>query len=328
MRTPRRRERVTHAGRTKNDVVSFGQIRRIKNLLQFLGKSLLDRLFLFFLVSRPHHRLKIAAQASNRGCRQHGFRCSSYARVKIDTAPRDRRCDRGSDIPIGNHSNHGVRRSDRLDESGVSRAIEHDHRNILDPLPQRLGNNRNDLFNRVADRHYVDPCSLHVANDLHAIGQLHHVKGRNIFERSLGVCFGRRGSQAADRPGQTLWQRSSCHQSGPRPDQIYGCRASRCQDVPLKNPRSIILDALTDDHFAANIHQIEHPPDRVARGSVSFFFFTSADPRQRVQSRRFGGPNKVKLDDSFQVFDKAADECAWRWRKVKLVRRKDSSGVH
>jgi hypothetical protein len=69
----------------------------------------------------------------------------------------------------------------------------------------------------------------------------------------------------------------------------------------FKYSRCVILDPLTDDHLAANVHQIEHSPDRVARGSVSFFFFASADPRQRVQSRRFGGPNKVKLDDSFQV---------------------------
>ena len=41
----------------------------MKDLLQFLGKSLVDRLFLFFLVSRPHHRLDIAAQTANRGCR-------------------------------------------------------------------------------------------------------------------------------------------------------------------------------------------------------------------------------------------------------------------
>jgi trehalose utilization protein len=70
---------------------------------------------------------------------------------------------------------------------------------------------------------------------------------------------------------------------------------------PFENPRSIILDSLTDDHLTANVHQIEHAPDRVACGSVSFFFFASADPRQRVQGRRFGGPKKVKLDDPFQV---------------------------
>ena len=70
---------------------------------------------------------------------------------------------------------------------------------------------------------------------------------------------------------------------------------------PFENPRSIVLDSLTDDHLAANVHQIEHAPNRVARGSVSFFFFASADPWQRVQGRRFGRPKKVKLDDPFQV---------------------------
>ncbi len=61
---------------------------------------------------------------------------------------------------------------------------------------------------------------------------------------------------------------------------------------PFEDPGSIILDPLPDDHLAANVHQIEHSPDRIARGSVSFFFFASADPRQRVQCRRFGGPQE------------------------------------
>src|ERR1700693_1965132 len=75
---------VTYAGRAENDVISSGEIRRIKDSLQF--SSLLDRLFFFILVSRPHHRLKIAAKTPNRGCGQHGFRGSSFSRAKGDTA--------------------------------------------------------------------------------------------------------------------------------------------------------------------------------------------------------------------------------------------------
>ena len=78
---------VTYAGRAENDVVSSGEIRRIKDSLQFLRSSLLDRLFLFFLVSRPHHRLEIAAKTSNCGCGQpasgHGFCTYSLGFVAI-----------------------------------------------------------------------------------------------------------------------------------------------------------------------------------------------------------------------------------------------------
>src|SRR5271163_1799590 len=71
---------------------------------------------------------------------------------------------------------------------------------------------------------------------------------------------------------------------------------------PFENPGRIILDPFTDDHLATNIYQIEHPPDRVTGGRVSLFLFASADPGQRVQGRCFGGPKKVKFDDSFQIF--------------------------
>src|SRR5580704_14800651 len=93
---------------------------------------------------------------------------------------------------------------------------------------------------------------------------------------------------------------------------------------PFENPRSIILDPLSDDHFAANIHQIKHASDRVAGGSVSLFFFASAYPGQRVQSCRFSGPNKVKLDDPFQVFIRLLLSAHDGGEKVRWG-RKDSS---
>src|SRR6202044_3739882 len=75
------KRRVTDAGRTKNNVVTFGKVRRVKDPLQFLGKSLLDPLFFFFLVPRPHHRLEIAAKTPDRCSRQYGFWRSSNARI-------------------------------------------------------------------------------------------------------------------------------------------------------------------------------------------------------------------------------------------------------
>jgi len=135
----------------------------------------------------------------------------------------------------------------------------------------------------------------------------------------------RSSSQTADRPRQTLCDVRRAVDRVQCKIKFMAATSPGAKTFPFKNPRSIVLDPLTDDHLAANVHQIEHSPNRIACSSVSFFFFASTDPRQRVQGRRFGGPKKVKLDDPFQVFVRLLVGAHCDEGKVKWG-RKDSSG--
>src|SRR6478672_4290485 len=69
----------------------------------------------------------------------------------------------------------------------------------------------------------------------------------------------------------------------------------------LEYPGSIIFDPFADYHFAANVHQIEHSSNCVASSSIRLFFLAPANPFQGVQCRGLRGPQKVKLDNAFQV---------------------------
>ena len=69
----------------------------------------------------------------------------------------------------------------------------------------------------------------------------------------------------------------------------------------FENSGRVILDPFADHDFAADVHKIEHPADRVAGGGVGFFFFAAAEPGEGVQRGGFGRPNEIEFDDALDV---------------------------
>ena len=53
---------------------------------------------------------------------------------------------------------------------------------------------------------------------------------------------------------------------------------------PLKMPGRVVLDSFADHDFAADVHEIEHPADRVAGGGVGFFLFAAAEPGKALSA--------------------------------------------
>jgi hypothetical protein len=70
----------------------------------------------------------------------------------------------------------------------------------------------------------------------------------------------------------------------------------------LKDSRGVILDPFADHHFSANVHEVEHPADRIAGRCVGLLLFAASDPRQGVQSGCLSCPQEIDLDDAFVVF--------------------------
>src|SRR5207253_11046460 len=70
---------------------------------------------------------------------------------------------------------------------------------------------------------------------------------------------------------------------------------------PFENSRRVILDSLADHHFAADVHEIEHAADGIARCRVRGFLVAAPEPAQRVQRCGFGRADEIQLDDAFDV---------------------------
>src|SRR5215469_15757 len=133
--------------------------------------------------------------------------------------------------------------------------VQYNDSQIPDPFAERLGHNRDYLFDRISDRQYFNPCSLHVTNDLRAIGQFHHVEGRNVFQGSSNVRLRRCCGQAADRTGQSL-----CHVRCPidrvqRQVKFMTSRYPGSKMLTLEDSGSIVLYPLADHYLTANIHE-------------------------------------------------------------------------
>src|SRR5206468_3232586 len=95
----------------------------------------------------------------------------------------------------------------------------------------------------------------------------------------------------------------------------------------FENSRSVILDSLADHHFSANLHQIEHATNCITGSSIRLFFFSSANPGQRVEGRRLGRTEKVKLDYAFHIFISRSVSAHDSEKNVKST-KKQSSGVN
>ena len=69
----------------------------------------------------------------------------------------------------------------------------------------------------------------------------------------------------------------------------------------LENTGRVVLDPFADHDFAADVHQVEHPANRIAGRSVGFFFFATAKPGKRVERGRFRRADEIELNDPLDV---------------------------
>ena len=69
----------------------------------------------------------------------------------------------------------------------------------------------------------------------------------------------------------------------------------------LEQPRRLVLDALADDDFAANIHQIEHAANRIAGRGIGGFLIPLADPLHAIEGGNFRGAKKIELVQALNV---------------------------
>ena len=63
---------------------------------------------------------------------------------------------------------------------------------------------------------------------------------------------------------------------------------------PLKMPGASSLMPFADHDFAADVHEIEHPANRVAGGGIGGFLFAAAEPVEGVERGGFGGADEIE----------------------------------
>ena len=75
----------------------------------------------------------------------------------------------------------------------------------------------------------------------------------------------------------------------------------RAELFAFENSRRFVLDSLADNHFAADVHEIEHAADGVAGCRIGCFLVAAPEPAQRVQCGSFGCADEIQLDDALDV---------------------------
>ena len=78
-------------------------------------------------------------------------------------------------------------------------------------------------------------------------------------------------------------------------------RPPRAEVFALEDARGLVLDPLADDDLAADVDEVEHPAHGVAGGLVGEFFFSLAEPLDRVERGGLGRAHEVELDDALDV---------------------------
>src|SRR4029077_1892730 len=78
-------------------------------------------------------------------------------------------------------------------------------------------------------------------------------------------------------------------------------RVPRAEVFAFENTGRVILDSFADHDFAADLHEIEHAADSVARCRIRCFLVAASEPPQRVQRCCFSCTHKIQLDDALDV---------------------------
>src|SRR4030095_14562344 len=132
-------------------------------------------------------------------------------------------------------------------------------------------------------------------------GQLHHVKRWDIAERDFDSLFRRCRRDAGDGVGRALGDVCRAVDWVERDVELRRARAPHPELFAFENTGRIVLDPFADHDFAADVHQIEHPANRIAGRVVGFFFFTTTEPGKRVERGRFRRADEIELDNPLYV---------------------------
>ncbi len=73
-----------------------------------------------------------------------------------------------------------------------------------------------------------------------------------------------------------------------------------------EDSRRVVLDALADDDFAADVEDVEDAADGRARRGVGQFLLAAAQPRDGLERGVLGGADKFKLQNALQI-ERAAE---------------------
>ena len=71
--------------------------------------------------------------------------------------------------------------------------------------------------------------------------------------------------------------------------------------IAEKNAGRVVLLPLADDDLAADVHEVEHSVDRIARRAVRQLLFAAAEPRDGIESRIFCRAHEFKFNRAFGI---------------------------
>ncbi len=147
----------------------------------------------------------------------------------------------------------------------------------------------------------VDARDLHAPDHVRAVGQLHHVKRRDVAERDLHSLLRAGGRDAGDRVGRAFGDVGRAVDRIERDVELRRARQPHPELFAFENTGRVVLDPFADHDFAADVHEVEHPADRVAGGVVGFFFFAAAEPGKGIERGGFRCADEIEFDDALDV---------------------------
>ena len=145
------------------------------------------------------------------------------------------------------------------------------------------------------------PGDLHAADDVWSVGQLHHVKRRDVAQRDLHSLFRARRGDAGDRVWRAFRDVGRAVDRVERDVELRRARQPHAELFAFENAGRVVLDPFADHDFAADVHEVEHPANRIAGRGVGLLFFAAPEPRKRIERGRFSGPDEIELDDALDV---------------------------
>ena len=83
------------------------------------------------VVAEQQAALELAADAAQRGCGQHAFRCAARAHVDVDGGVLVGHRDHARDIAIGDQHDAAAEAAQFGDQVGMARAVEHAHDDVV-----------------------------------------------------------------------------------------------------------------------------------------------------------------------------------------------------
>ena len=92
--------------------------------------------------------------------------------------------------------------------------------------------------------------------------------------------------------------------------------------VSEKDARSLILDSFANDDLSADVDQVEHAVDRVARSLIRGFLISAAKPMDGIQRGVLRGSDKFELNGPLDVLGGAHRDRLAEMPKTSIPRKR------